>query len=384
MNIRDKYAIVGVGTTPQGQVKDRTTMSFYLEACRNAILDAGLTKDDIDGLILYRQFPPVAGEEETAPYDVAHLLGLSPTMLSQEANCARTQLYHAISAIESGLCKHVLVVYADNTGLSGRSESRGSSEKSVFGQFGAVGDYAMAARRGMHEFGTGPETWAEIAVAQRQWAQLNPTAFMHGRSLTHEDYFKTRYIAEPLRLPDCCLISDGGRAYVVTTVERARDLPHPVVTVMGMGQHNPSTNIIQSDWMTGPTGAKRAGLTALTMAGIGLNDIDACQIYDCFTYTVELTLQDLGFFEPGQGGDWIRETGIGPGGKMPVNTSGGQLSEAYFMGLTPLTEAVLQLMDRAEDRQLGLKTNTKTPEIMLCTDNGAILQTNSCSILRRM
>ena len=383
MNIKDKYAIVGVGTTPQGRVKDRTTMSFYLEASRNAIQDAGLKKDDIDGLILYRQFPPVAGEEEIAPYEVAHRLGLSPNMLSQEANCARTHLYHAISAIEAGLCKHVLVVYADNTGLSSHSESRSRSDQGVFGQFGAVGGYAMAARRGMFEFGTGPETWAEIAVAQRQWAQLNPAAFMYERPMTHEDYFNIRYVVEPLRLADCCLISDGGRAYVVTTTERARDLKHPVVTVMGMGQHNPSTNVIQSDWMSGPTGAKKAGLAAMTMAGISQGDIDACQIYDCFTYTVELTLQDLGFFGPGQGGDWIRENGIGPGGKLPVNTSGGQLSEAYFMGLTPFTEAVLQLMGRCGDRQLGPETGTKIPEIILTTDNGAILQTNSVAILRR-
>ena len=383
MNIKDRYAIVGIGSTPQGRVKDRTTMSFYLEASRNAIRDAGLKKEDIDGLILYRQFPPVAGEEDIAPYDVAQLLGLSPTMLSQEANCARTHLYHAIAAIEAGLCKHVLVCYADTTGLSSRSQTKTMSDRFVFGQFGAVGDYAMAARRGMHEFGTGPQTWAEIAVAQRQWAELNPSAFMYKRPLSHEDYFNTRYVAEPLRLADCCLISDGGRAYIVTTTERGRDLPHPVVTVMGMGQHNLSTDIIQSDRMTGPTGAKKAGLTAMTMAGIGLEDIDACQIYDCFTYTVELTLQDLGFFKPGEGGDWFRETGIGPGGKMPINTSGGQLSEAYFMGLTPMTEAVLQLMGRGGERQLGPKTGTKTPEIILTTDNGAILQTNSCAILRR-
>jgi acetyl-CoA acetyltransferase len=384
MTIKDKYAIAGVGYTPQGKVPDRTVMSFYLEACRNAIKDAGLTRADIDGLILYRQFPPVAGEEEISAYAVAHLLGISPNMLSQEANCARTHLYHAIAAIEAGLCKNVLICYADNTMLSGRSAARSQSEGSVFGQFGAVGGYAMAARRGMHEFKTGPQTWAEIAVAQRKWAGLNPIAYHHDRPLTIKDYFDSRYVVEPLRLSDCCLMNDGGRACVVTTTQRARDLKHPPVTIMGMGQHNPSTNPIQSTWMAGPTGAKKAGQTALNMAGITLKDIDACQIYDCFTYTVELTLQDLGFFEPGQGRNWIKETGIGPGGRMPVNTSGGQLSEAYFMGLTPLTEAVLQLMGRAGKRQLGPETKTKTPQIILCTDNGAVLQTQSTTILRRL
>lgn len=383
MPIKDKYAIVGVGKTPQGRIDDRTTMSFYLEAGRNAIMDTGLKKDDIDGLILYRQYPPVAGEEEIAPYEVAHQLGIAPDFLSQEANCARTQLHHAVSAIEAGFCNHVLVVFADNTRLSSRSEVRVSSHREVFGMFGALAGYAMAARRGMFEFGTGPETWAEIAVAERQWAQLNPDAFMFGRPMTHEDYFNSPYIVEPLRVPDCCLISDGGRAYIVTTAERAKDLRHPLVTVMGMGMHNPSTNIIQSETMTGPTGARKAGQAAMSMAGISHADVDACQIYDCFTYTVELTLQDLGFFKPGEGGDWIRENGIGPGGKMPVNTSGGQLSECYFMGLTPFTEAVLQLMGRCGERQLGTVEGTRTPEIILTTDNGAVFQTNSVTILRR-
>jgi len=136
--------------------------------------------------------------------------------------------------------------------------------------------------------------------------------------------------------------------------------------------------------MAGPTGAKVAGETAFSMAGITLGDIDACEIYDCFTYTVEITLQDYGFFEPGEGQDWFKDGAIAPGGSLPVNTSGGQLSEAYFMGLTPLTEAAMQLMGRCGDRQLGPKTNTKEPEIILCSDNGATLQTHCCTILRRL
>jgi acetyl-CoA acetyltransferase len=119
------------------------------------------------------------------------------------------------------------------------------------------------------------------------------------------------------------------------------------------------------------------------MADIGLGDIDACEIYDCFTYTVEITLQDYGFFNPGEGEDWFKGATIEPGGRMPVNTSGGLLSESYFMGLTPLTEAVMQLMGRCGERQLGPETNTRAPQIILCSDNGAILQTHACHILRR-
>jgi acetyl-CoA acetyltransferase len=153
---------------------------------------------------------------------------------------------------------------------------------------------------------------------------------------------------------------------------------------MGMGQHNPSWNINQSTYMTGPTGAKIAGEMALKMAGITIDDVDACEIYDCFSYTVEITLQDYGFFRPGEGRDWFKGGAIAPGGRLPINTSGGQLSEAYFMGLTPLTEGAMQIMGRCGDRQLGPKTNTKSPEIILCSDNGGILQTHSCVILRRL
>lgn len=258
-----------------------------------------------------------------------------------------------------------------------------SGNDAVFGHFGAAGGYALAARRAMHEFGTGPETWKHIAVGQRKWAQLNPKAMMQGKPMTEADYDQAKWVVEPFRLPDNCLITDGGRAIVLTSLERARDLKQPPAVIMGLGQHHPSTNVAQSDWMAGPTGARQAGAQALAMAGITLDDVDACQIYDCFTYTVEITLQDYGFFQPGEGRDWFQGGTIEPGGRMPVNTSGGQLSEAYLMGLTPIAEGAMQIMGRCGDRQLGLQTRTKPPEIILCSDNGAILQSHSSLLLRR-
>ena len=257
------------------------------------------------------------------------------------------------------------------------------SNDAVFGHFGAVGGYALAARRGMHEFSAGPETWKHIAMGQRKWANLNPAAMMHGKAMTEEDYFNSPLVVEPFRLFDNCLINDGGRAIIVTTTERARDLKQPPVLIMGLGQHNPSNEIGQARYMAGPTGAKKAGETAFQMAGISVREVDACQIYDCFTYTVEITLQDYGFFGYGEGRDWLVGGTIEPGGRLPVNTSGGQLSEAYFMGLTPISEAVMQLMDRCQDRQLGPKTGTKKPQIILCSDNGGILQSHACVIFRR-
>jgi len=383
MSLKDKYAIVGIGYSPQGRIPDRTALSFHIEACGNAIEDAGLKQEDIDGLICYRYFPPLLGEDEVTPYLVAQQLGLAPKLLSQEANCARSHLIHAIGALEAGLCHYVLVSYADNALSGERSFAEARVDEAVFGQFGPAAGYAMAARRAMHTFGTGPETWKHIAIGQRQWANLNPGAVMHDQRLTFEDYYRSRWVVEPLRLCDCCLVSDGGRAYVITSVERARDLRHRPVVIMGIGQHNPSCYIDQSNFMAGPTGAKAAGEMAFNMAGITIDDIDACEIYDCFTYTVEITLQDYGFFGPGEGEGWFKGGTIAPGGRLPVNTSGGLLSEAYHMGLTPLTEGVMQLMSRCGDRQLGSKTNTKEPEIILCSDNGGILQTHCCIILRR-
>lgn len=258
-----------------------------------------------------------------------------------------------------------------------------NGDDAAFGHFGAAAGYALAARRAMHTFRTGPETWKHIAVGQRKWANLNPVAMMHQRTMSFDDYYNSGWVVEPFRLFDNCLMSDGGRALVITSAERARDLKHHPVLIMGMGQHNPSCDVHQAAHLAGPTGAKKASQTAFKMADIALKDVDACQIYDCFTYTVEITLQDYGFFGPGEGQDWFKDGTIEPGGRMPVNTSGGLLSEAYYMGLTPVSEAAMQLMRRCGNRQLGPATNTRAPEVILCSDNGGVFQTHTCIILRR-
>ena len=289
--------------------------------------------------------------------------------------------------LDAGLCRYVLISYGHNA-LSSDSLFTMlmdfAGDDAVFGHFGATGGYALAARRAMHEFNTGPQTWKHIAVAQRAWANLNPQAMMYDKPMSFDDYLSSKYVVEPLRLPDNCLVNDGGRAVIITTLERARDLRHRPAVILGLGQHNPSVQVTQSGILTGSTGARKACETALSIAGITRDDIDACQIYDCFTYTVELTLQDYGFFEPGEGESWFSGGTTGPGGRMPVNTSGGQLSEAYYMGLTPLSEAAMQIMGRCGDRQLGPATQTKEPNIILVSDNGGILQTHSCCILGRI
>lgn len=386
MSIENRYAIVGVGYTPQGRLPNRTSLSFHIEACRNALDDAGLTKKDLDGLIVYRQFLPSANEQQVTPYLLSQYLGISPGYMSQEGNCSRSHLQHAIGVLEAGFCKYVLVSYGSNA-LSGNSFSRTITEhenpnESVFGNLGPVAGYALAAQRAMHEFHTGPETWKHIAVGQRKWAQLNPKAALAGQPLSFDDYNESRWVVEPFRISDCSMPTDGGRAIIITSLDRARDLKHTPAVIMGLGQHNPSGDI-QSPNFGKSIGAGKAGSKAFKMAGIQLTDVDACEIYDCFTYTVEATLQDYGFFGPGEGEDWFSGGRVEPGGKMPVNTSGGQLAEAYFMGLTPLSEATMQIMGRCGSRQIGPGTGNKPPEIILCSDNGGIFQCHSCLLLRK-
>lgn len=207
---------------------------------------------------------------------------------------------------------------------------------------------------------------------------------MYQKPLKYEDYLNSNYLIEPFRRLDVGLISDGGRACIVTSVERARDLPNPVISIMGIGEANSVIDIHQATHIVGPTGAKKACEMALAMADVKLDSIDACEIYDCFTYTVEITMQDYGFFKPGEGKDFFKNGYTAPYGELPVNTSGGLLSEAYFMGLTPITEGVMQLMGRCGQRQLGEKIGTKKPEIIICSDNGGVFQTHATMILRRM
>jgi len=378
-HMRDRAAIVGVGyTAKQGTVPGRTVMGLALEAAKNAIEDAGLKREDIDGLLLQ----PTMGSVHS--YNLAAYLGIdlrftaNQDVMGASAGCIAQ---YAAMAVALGQANHVLCVYA-TTSQSGRPQMGGGAGRSpgaepAFGLFGAAMQYALAARRGMHEFGTGPDTWADIAINTRKWANLNPQATFYDRPLTKDDYMAEPWIAEPFRRADCCLVSDGARAFVVTTAERARNLKQSPVYISGMGQHHHTADVVYSRHMTGPTGAKESGEAALKMAGIDLKDISACEIYDCFTYTVELTMQSYGFFARGEGKDFFKNGRTAPGGQFPVNTSGGLLSEVYYMGFTPITEAAMQLMGRCGERQI------KDPHYILVSGNGGILQTHSTVILRR-
>jgi len=382
-SLKNRVAIVGVGYTSQNRVPGRNGVSYHIEAARNAVIDAGLKFEDVDGMLVQAGGGP--SSYEMSPWSIAQALGIRLQFCSTQSTMGATaggMVVHAASAPLLGLANYVVCTYGESAVSGSGAGTYGYLEgpDTPFGMFGSA-SYAMAAQRGIHEFATGPETWAEIAVAQRQWANLNPRAIMHGKTMTFDDYYNCRYVIEPFRLFDICQVSNSGRAFIITTAERARELNNRPAYVLGVGQDHPAVDIGQSNYMAGPTGAKISGEKAFHMAGVTIDDIDACEIYDCYTYTVELTMQDYGFFGLGEGKDFFANGRTAPGGELPVNTSGGLLSEAYQMGFTPLTEAVAQLQGRAGERQLGPATSTKEPKIILVSGNGGTLQTHSTVIL---
>lgn len=388
-HLKNKIAIVGVGYTPQGKIPGRTAVSFHIEAIRNAMADAGIEKSEVDAMFLYRHFTPLAGDYDTTAFTVAEQMGFRPSVIGQETYCTRGWLYHSIGLLASGLCRYVVISYGDNA-RSGRrsfvkelSGGKSTDDLAAFGDLSTMSKYAMQARRAMETYGTGPEVWKEISIAQRQWACLNPQAAMYGKPLDDEAYYAAAMVAEPLRLLDATPSSDGGRAIVLTTVDRAKTLGHPYAVLRGFGSANQPVSPFRLRVEDPESAAKLASSQAFRMAGITCRDVDACELYDCFTYTVEATLRDYGFFRRENVREFLTRQRLGPGGELPVNTSGGMLSEGYFMGLTPVAEAVMQLTGRCGQRQLGTLPGTKAPSLIVCSDNGAVFQSHITLVLER-
>lgn len=388
-DLRNRIAIVGVGYTPQGKIPGRTAVSFHTEAIRNALEDAGIGKQEVDAMFLYRHFDPLAGDYDVTAFTVAEQLGIRPAVIGQEKYCTRGWLYNSIGLLASGLCRYVVISYGDNARSGKRSfvkelsGDRATDDLAVYGDLSTMSKYAMQARRAMDTYGTGPEVWKEISIAQRQWACLNPMAAMYGKPLDDAGYYAAAMVAEPLRLLDATPSSDGGRAIVLTTADRARAMGKPYALLRGFGSANQPVSPFRLCVEDPESAAAAASRQAFAMAGITCADVDACELYDCFTYTVEATLRDYGFFPREEAREFLTRQRLGPGGQLPVNTSGGMLSEGYFMGLTPIAEAVMQLTGRCGQRQLGLVPGTKQPGIIVCSDNGAVFQSHITLVLER-
>ena len=352
-------AIVGVAESDQiGTVPNKSALALHAEAANNALRDAGLTRDDVDGLL-------TAGY---ANYDLADYLGIAPRYTDTTTVGGSSfviHVGHAMSAIAAGLCEVALITH----GQAGRSSRApiprdpnlpSAMYEMPYGMIGMPINYSMAATRYMSLYGEdrARQAMAEIAVSTRKWAQMNPKAAMRD-PMTFDDYHNSRWVSWPFHLYDCCLVTDAGAAVVVTSIERARSLPKKPIQLLGHAEHHDHSGISTMPDLT-VTPARITGPAALSMAGLTHADIDLAMIYDSFTYTVLTTLESLGFCGPGEGPDFVANQRTAPGGDFPLNTSGGGLSYTHpgMYGIFLILEAVRQLRGEAGERQVpGLQTS---------------------------
>lgn len=386
--LKDKACIVGIGDTPvcRKPGSGLSEMGIQLKAAVAALADAGLKASQIDGIM---PFPNVGKAEAFAASLGCTNLRFAAT-LHMGGAAPVGSLRAAAMAVATGAADYVMVPAGWN-GFSGARvrETSANDPASIPGAaiardfympFGLTAPpqwYALMARRHMHEYGTTSEHLGAVAIAMRKHAQLNPTALMYGKPLTMPEYLASQMIADPYRLFDCCVETDGAAAFIVTSVERARDLKQKPIYIMGAAAGQP----YPADEITNRPEFHRTGLTnaapeAFRMASISPSDADFAQIYDCFTFEVIQQLEEAGFCKRGEGGAFVENGGIELGGRLPVNTHGGLLSHAHTLGIGHVVEAVRQLRGEAGERQV------KDAEVGVVTGWGDFGD-GSIAILRR-
>ena len=381
--LRGKVAIVGAADTEVGVLPGRTPMELCVDAALAALEDAGLEKSAVDGLVTCNAMaqPMLYHAEAMAEY-----LQIFPRYcISVGAGGGTTFsiLHHAASAIVTGMADTVVIAMADSM-RSGLTRDQAMLAQSSTGHpqfeqpYGPTvpAYYALIAQAHMATYGTTSEQFAGIAVGARAWANLNPAAQMQER-ISVEDVLSSRLIADPLHLLDCSLVSDGGSAIIMTSAERARDFPHRPVYLLGAGEGHSHEHISQARDLT-TSAARESGAAAYAMAGLGPADMDIAQLYDCFTPTVLVELEDLGFCAKGEGGSFVDSGAIMPGGSLPVNTHGGLLSHSHPGNpgsMFALTESVWQLRGDAGKRQVA------GAETALVHAQGGIMSSHTTLIL---
>jgi acetyl-CoA C-acetyltransferase len=354
-DIWGRTAVVGAYEHPTRFAPDKTAYQIHAESARGALEDAGLKISDVDALF-------TSGVGPIGILSLANHLNLRPSYVDSQAiggSSFVSHCVHAAAAIAAGLCQVALVTYgstaaserfAIGTGAGGHVMDPPDSFEAPFGPT-IVGSYAMVAQRHMHEYGTTSEQLAEIAVTMRKHAALNPHA-KYRDPITVEDVLASRIISSPLHLLDCCMISDGGGALVLTSVERARDLRRPPVVILGGAEAVRHSEIGRRDLLD--IAARQSGPLAFARAGVKPADVDVALIYDSYTITVLATLEALGFCALGEGGAFVGGGRIGLGGDLPVNPDGGGLSSNHpgMRGIFLVIEATRQLRGEAGSRQV--------------------------------
>ena len=353
--LSDKTAIVGIGHTEYSRDSGRSELTLACEAISAAIADAGLTPADIDGITKFTM-------DNNDPVDIARNLGIPELRYAGEVNYGggggpMGTILQAAMAVATGQAKAVVAFRAMNE-RSGRGTPRFGQAASAagaaglhsyqapYGLFSPAQMVALAARRHMHLYGTESRHFGEIAVTCRHHANLNPDAMMYGRPMTNDDHQHSRMIASPLHLLDCCLETDGGAALVITSADRARDLPQPPVSIAGIGFGGGHWNhrFMVKDMDSVHSESTVIAKHVFRDAGITHKDIDVLFIYDHFTPLVLMAIEDYGFCKRGEGKDFVMNGRLRwPDGELPMNTSGGNLSEGYMHGMQNTIEAVRQL-----------------------------------------
>lgn len=372
-----RTAIVGAATYGVGRSPGYESMDLTVHASLRALAEAGMKPSDVDALFVAQPQDTLAG------LSFADYLGVRPKI----TDCNRSggsafmlQLAHAALALDAGYCDVALIAYGSNQATASGAlvqTSRNAFWDAQYQPMRPVSAYALAAARHMHQYGTTRTQLAEVAVAARRWAQLNPEAYKRD-PLTIDEVLGARMVSDPLSVRDCCLVTDGAAAIVMTRADRARDCPKPPVPVLAA-----ASSVTHADISSMPdlcvTGAAESGARAYAQAGVGPGDIDVLQVYDAFTINTILFLEDLGFCPKGEGGRFVEDGAIAPGGRLAVNTSGGGLSYCHpgMFGLFLLVESVRQLRGECGERQIP------DAELALAHGNGGLLSSQATVILGR-
>lgn len=374
--VRGSVAVVGVAESELGQVAVGTTpLDLMAQGVVRALADCGLRLSDVDGLFA------ASTQLRFTTMALAEYLGIVPRYQDSTqigGSSFMSHIAHAMTAIEQGLCEVAVIAH----GSTQRSLSRATASPREFNPYESpyrpmlpVSAYAMAASRHMHQYGTTIEQLAEVAVAARRWALLNPVAW-EKQPLTIADVLAAPRVSDPLGVRDCCLVNDGGGAIVLTSATRARTLAKTPAYVLGVGESLSHASISGMPDLT-HTAASRSGAQAYAMAGVTAADVDVALVYDAFTINTVLFLEDLGFCAKGEGGPFVQGGAIGPGGRFPVNTNGGGLSYCHpgMYGLLLLVEAVRQLRGECGVRQVP------GCALALAHGNGGVLSSQATVLL---